>query len=478
VTFGPASAAAAPSAASSVLFGHAYNAANQRIGQTVSDTAWIDYPPAAPSTTAYTANALNQYTAVGAVTPTYDGNGNLTSDGTYTLGYDAENRLVSASGAGNSATYAWDGSGRRKSKTVNGTTTISITDADDREVLEYDGSTGALLRWYAYGLGPNDVLGQMNVPADTRLALVPDIQGSIVGVMDASTATLTPFGYRPYGSSAATPASFAYTGQRIDLETGLYYYRARHYHPAWGRFTQSDPVGYSAGPNLYAYVNNDPLNAVDPSGHWVETAWDVLNIGLGAASLASNIRSGSWGWAAVDAVGLTYDIVAAAVPFLPAGASAGLNSLRAGNSIATSLTIGADTIAVANVAHRVTSVAPTTANAALQGTRYHNEVGAALDASGSLSASARNAFSGPSRAAGGPDLSWGGAGVWADLTTAGQWSGHLRKYSDDYGTGVSLLYTRGGGLSGGLGTGAGVTISGAQVGFGVGEARGWVTGGK
>jgi YD repeat-containing protein len=68
----------------------------------------------------YTANALNQYTAVGAVTPSYDGNGNLTGDGTFSYGYDAENRLTSASGAGNTASYAYDGQSRRKLKTVNG----------------------------------------------------------------------------------------------------------------------------------------------------------------------------------------------------------------------------------------------------------------------------------------------------------------------------------------------------------------------
>ena len=36
----------------------------------------------------------------------YDGNGNLTYDGTFTYGYDAENRLIPASGAGNTASYA------------------------------------------------------------------------------------------------------------------------------------------------------------------------------------------------------------------------------------------------------------------------------------------------------------------------------------------------------------------------------------
>lgn len=74
------------------------------------------------------------------------------------------------------------------------------------------------------------------------------------------------FVYQPYGSGTAAP-QFTYTGQRIDAETdGLYYYRARHYSTALGRFLQSDPAGYSAGTNLYAYVFNDPLNLIDALG--------------------------------------------------------------------------------------------------------------------------------------------------------------------------------------------------------------------
>src|SRR6266436_5891636 len=66
-------AAAAAATGSGVTFAHAYNKANQRIGQTVTDNSWLNYPAATP-TVSYTANALNQYTAVGAGTPTYDGN--------------------------------------------------------------------------------------------------------------------------------------------------------------------------------------------------------------------------------------------------------------------------------------------------------------------------------------------------------------------------------------------------------------------
>lgn len=276
VTWSPAPSAAGPTAGS-VTFAHSYNKVNQRTGQTVTDNTWFNYPAASASTVSYTANALNQYTAVGAVTPTYDGNGNLTSDGTFTFGYDAENRLTSASGAGNTASYTYDAQGRRKTKTVNGTTTVFVTDAGNREVLEYDGASGAVLRWYAYGLGPNNVLNQMNVAAATRATLVPDILGSVIGSLDSGSSVLSKVGYLPYGKSASV-GPFGYTGQRVDVETsGSYYYRARHYSPIWGRFFQADPIGYVGGVNLYAYVGNDPLNATDPDGRVKDTVAGWMN---------------------------------------------------------------------------------------------------------------------------------------------------------------------------------------------------------
>ena len=134
-------------------------------------------------------------------------------------------------------------------------------------MLEYDASSGAIQRWYAYGLGPNDLLNQMNVGAGTRATLVPDLLGSIVGSFDSATGSLTKFGYRPFGASPAAPTAFGYTGQRIDAEAGgLYYYRARHYSPVLGRFLQTDPIGFAGGSHLYGYVGNDPLNLIDPAG--------------------------------------------------------------------------------------------------------------------------------------------------------------------------------------------------------------------
>jgi RHS repeat-associated protein len=271
ITWSPALAAVTPTA-SGVTFSHSYNNANQRSGQGTTDNTWFNYPAAA-GPVSYTANNLNQYTAVNAVTPSYDGNGNLTFDGTFTYCYDAENRMTAVLSAGTCAaptttvaTYAYDAQRRRKSKTVGGVTTMFVTDADNREVMEYDGSSGAVQNWYAYGLGPNAVLNQMGVATAARTTFVPDILGSTIGSLDAASGTLTKVAYGVYGEGA-TSGSFRYTGQRIDPETnGLYYYRARHYMPAWGRFMQVDPVGYKAGSNLYIYSGNDPLNGTDPLG--------------------------------------------------------------------------------------------------------------------------------------------------------------------------------------------------------------------
>jgi RHS repeat-associated protein len=133
----------------------------------------------------------------------------------------------------------------------------------------------AVQRWNAFGPGPDAPLNQMDLPAGTRATMIPDIQGSIIGTLDTGTAALTKTGYQPYGENPANlTGAFRYTARRLDPETGgataqpsgLYYYRARMYSPTWGRFLQPDPIGYAAGNNLYAYVNNDPLNATDPDG--------------------------------------------------------------------------------------------------------------------------------------------------------------------------------------------------------------------
>ena len=60
--------------------------------------------------------------------------------------------------------------------------------------------------------------------------------------------------------------SFGYAGEYADSDTGLVYLRARYYDPATGQFLTRDPlVGQTR--EAYGYVNGNPLNATDPTGH-------------------------------------------------------------------------------------------------------------------------------------------------------------------------------------------------------------------
>lgn len=101
-----------------------------------------------------------------------------------------------------------------------------------------------------------------------RTWLVSDERGSIVARSADSGTLLHINRYDEYGLPQSTNIGrFQYTGQ-MALEAGqdLYHYKARAYASRLGRFLQPDPLRYWDGPNLYAYVGNDPINLIDPLG--------------------------------------------------------------------------------------------------------------------------------------------------------------------------------------------------------------------
>src|SRR6266481_7442847 len=177
---------------------------------------------------------------------------------------------MTASGAGLSAAYAYDPLGRRTTKTVSGTVTSFLHDGDS-EIADYDGG-GNLLRRYVPGPAIDDYVAMVTA-AGTATFFHTDKTGSIVAMSDASGNLVEgPYTYDAYGNcfsgggACAAGVPLRYTGQRLDPETGLYYYLARYYSAALGRFLQIDPVGYKDDLNAYTYVGNDPTDLADPTG--------------------------------------------------------------------------------------------------------------------------------------------------------------------------------------------------------------------
>jgi RHS repeat-associated protein len=66
------------------------------------------------------------------------------------------------------------------------------------------------------------------------------------------------------------------SGQRYDSILELYHFDKREYDPYLGRWLTPDPLGFADGPNLYAYVHNNPLIYIDPHGLWAKEACDFI----------------------------------------------------------------------------------------------------------------------------------------------------------------------------------------------------------
>lgn len=206
--------------------------------------------------------ATNQITTAGY---SYDANGNLTSDGQNTIVYDAENRMVSDSDGSGTATYVYQASGHRVVKNFGGNATVYIFNGD-KVIAEY--MSGALTKEYIF-LG-NQMLASYAgtalhyyLPDRISNRVVSDVEGNTQGQQGNY-----PFGESWYGSGTTTEWQF--TSYERDAESGNDYAIAREYVSRVARFSGVDTGEIAAtdpqGLNRYAYVANDPVNRVDPSG--------------------------------------------------------------------------------------------------------------------------------------------------------------------------------------------------------------------
>jgi RHS repeat-associated protein len=172
-------------------------------------------------------------------------------------------------------TLTYDPEGRLASYTSGSTLTTFLYDGVDL-IGEYNGA-GQLQRRYVHGSATDDpVMWYEGSGTSDPRYFYTNHQGSIIGYANAAGTLLDVYKYGYYGEPKGasngdswTGARFRYTGQTMLPEAKLYYYKARVYDPAAGRFLQTDPIGSQDDLNLYAYVSNDPLGRTDPSGLWI-----------------------------------------------------------------------------------------------------------------------------------------------------------------------------------------------------------------
>jgi RHS repeat-associated protein len=214
------------------------------------------------------------------------------------IGWDAENRLISATVNSITYNYEYDHLSRLVVRKVG--TAISrryIHDGWNR-IAEYESSATTPYNTYTWGLdlsgsmqgagGVGGLLaasehsGTVQNPVRTPYYPTYDGNGNISEYLDFSGAAAVHYEYDPFGTvtrltgSNSTRFQFRFSTKPRDPDTGLYYYGYRFYDPLTGRWPSRDPLAeYSdqhgrvraeLGTKLYGFVGNSPLNRVDPFG--------------------------------------------------------------------------------------------------------------------------------------------------------------------------------------------------------------------
>ena len=198
--------------------------------------------------------------------------------------------------------FTYDMSGVRSGKTV--TTTDSTTGETTSTEYKYTTLSGKLVR-VEYNTTVLDIVyDEAGQPFSIRYKSKPDatgtlyyyvlnIQGDVVGLLNAAGDPVVEYEYDPWGKLLETRIvvdeteaeyeeynnmglrnPLRYRGYIYDSDTGLYYLQSRYYDPAIGRFINADAFASTdtndlLASNMFAYCENNPVMYSDPTGHWI-----------------------------------------------------------------------------------------------------------------------------------------------------------------------------------------------------------------
>ncbi len=239
----------------------------------------------------YTLNSLNQIDSYsngqGPLTwntfLSHDSVGNLTDDGqARTFEWDAANRLRAINSGSLRSEFTYDGLDRRVKIVEKTGSTVTSTKqfvwVGTRIAQERDASNVITRSYFAEG----EERGIPGARGTKQYYYTRDYLGSIREMTSSTGAVQARYDYDPYGQrtklSGALDVDFGYTGHYHHAPGGLNLTLYRAYNPALGRWLSRDPIEEDGGINLYGYVENNPINAVDPLG-LVKNDWRENNGG-------------------------------------------------------------------------------------------------------------------------------------------------------------------------------------------------------
>ena len=214
-------------------------------------------------------NDMDQLTKLGSTVYKYNQDGFLTARGGDTFSYSSTGELLSATVAGKTVSYQYDGLGRRISRTQGGVSEqYFYGDPTRPDLLSASVDASGTITQYFYD--DNGLLYSFN-RGGNEFAVGTDQLGTPLAVIDSTGSVVDQRTYDSYGkslsdSNAALDLPIGFAGGLEDPLTGLVRFGARDYDAASGRFTARDPLLLGGGLDEYQYATGDPVNRVDPTG--------------------------------------------------------------------------------------------------------------------------------------------------------------------------------------------------------------------
>ncbi|MDP1836157.1 MAG: RHS repeat-associated core domain-containing protein [Chlamydiales bacterium] len=217
-------------------------------------------------------DTLNRLLQQGDTHFSYDVQGNRIACGENRYRYDVLGRLIEVeSQDGSKWEYRYDPFNRRISKKGSETTLYLYCDQVEISATHPDG-TIQQLRVLGQGKGA-EIGAAIAIEIDSKVYVpIHDHCGNVAVLLAADSGQVTEF-YRhtAFGEETAYPDStsinpWRFSSKRHDPETGWVLFGRRYYDPDTARWLTPDPIGFQDGPNLYAYVYNNPLSYMDPTG--------------------------------------------------------------------------------------------------------------------------------------------------------------------------------------------------------------------